>query len=526
MFSNGVDHHTTEKNKGLTLVELLVAVVIFAIAIIPMLYAFVYATGYNFRAQQTLQSTGIAQAIIEKAKSPGFTMDELESSITSAHDILDTTIFSVGTFPTTSETDSITGGTLYRLDNVKAINLTEDDNNRRVYDVEVVLSPNLSVTSSVIRSMSDSTANFTDNTSSFSSSMLLYEDQRAVDKLIDLIKSNVFSDSNITVKDSSGVTVAPTSWPVPHPGVLFSDSDIDRDNLIIRRVININCVGSGADKGVSVSVDYYCGGFYVSGLGGSRTLSSTFQKSITATISGSSYTISCDGNLDDATNTYSVITSSNYAGGGDAFYHATYNGNTSFPLITDATDALFFYYYPGYESEESDDIVDFYDSFVISNDIKTSDIASGSEGNFDMYFYKQYNDSLTTAQLNWGENHYAPFFKFSNSASSDMTINFYNNFLYDVRNTDRYDNSALLSAHSETFANALQSDGTSTLITYTGSFNNRTLPPSGAGLYDWDGANMTPYRTGVLSTYNIIVRVYKDGDTTPIESMSGEVINW
>lgn len=92
MFSVGKNHLTTKDNRGLTLVELLVAVVIFSIAIVPMLYAFVYSTGYSFKAQQTLQSTGIAQAVIEKAKSPGVNMDVFENAIL-GNSLLDNGVF-------------------------------------------------------------------------------------------------------------------------------------------------------------------------------------------------------------------------------------------------------------------------------------------------------------------------------------------------------------------------------------------------------------------------------------------------
>ena len=516
MFSGGKNHLTTKDNRGLTLVELLVAVVIFSIAIVPMLYAFVYSTGYNFKAQQTLQSTGIAQAIIEKAKAPGVTLDKIETAIM-GDTLLDSSVFSWGTH-------SNTGSHSYRIENVKAVNLTEDTVSRRVYDVEISLSPGSTFNTSVIRSMSDDTANFTDYSPNFTSSLLLYEDQRAVDKIVELIKTNMFTDSHITVKDSSGNVVPSGSWPVEHPGTLLTEADIDKDNLIIRRVINIDC---SAANGVVVSVDYYCGGFYSVNYSGDRTLGSVLKVSKDVTIGGSSYSIICSGGINGAGTSYSIITSGNLnPGAGDnPFYQASYNGATSFTICSAATDALFFYYYPGYETTTSSNAANFYDSFIIKSSINQADV-SGTNGVFDMYFYKQLNNSLSTAELNQGEYNYAPYFNINNSGN--MNINFYNNFLNDVRDTDYYDSTyGILTAHSGSYANKLQANGTSVLLDFTGNVENKTLLPTSvpAGTYDWDGSNVLPYES-VVTTYTITVSVYKDGETTPIETMSGEVINW
>ena len=113
-----------ENNKGLTLVELLVAVCIFAAAIVPMLYAFVYSTGFNFKSQRTLQSTGIAEAIIEKSKGAGVNgqtiMDKLDDGT-----ILDGTEFDI-------TSAGLEADGYYWLRGVKPTNAV-DGNNRRTY---------------------------------------------------------------------------------------------------------------------------------------------------------------------------------------------------------------------------------------------------------------------------------------------------------------------------------------------------------------------------------------------------------
>jgi len=527
MKGNGNNHQTTKYNKGMSLVELLVAVVIFAIAIIPMLYAFVYSTGYNFKAQQTMQSTGIAQAIIEKAKAAGANFDTITEAIATDGDLLDSGVFSVQTYPsglTPCTVDSSLN--CYRLENVRAINLHEDSNNRRVYDVEIVMSPGATKTYSNIRSMSDTTANFTDNSTSFTTSLLLYEDQRATDRLIELLKSNAFTDDNITVKNSSGVVIPEDSWPMEHPYLLFGESDIDKDDLIIKRVINIDAT----DAGVTLSVDYYCGGFYYESVPGVRSLITSYKIDKNFTLSGTTYSFYVDGNINSPSDSYSIFTAFNTVPAGTAvpFYSAEYNSSNDFTLISGATDALFFYYYPGYKTSSSDGLVDFYDIFVINNSVDQSDV-TGSDGNFNMYFYKQYNDTLTDAQLNEAEWNYSPYFSIDNS-STDMTVNFYNNFLYDVRNDDFYDSTyGLLNAHSNSYAGRLQADGSSVLLNFSGNVINRTLlpvslAPGSTDYCDWNSANIV--HDNMVSTYNMVIYVYKDGETTPIETMTSEVINW
>ena len=516
MFNSGKNHLTTEDNRGLTLIELLVAVVIFSIAIVPMLYAFVYSTGYNFKAQQTLQSTGIAQAIIEKAKSPGVTIDSMEADIL-AGSLLDTNVFSFGAASNPS-------AGVYRIEDVRAVNLTEDSNSRRLYDVEITLTtPAATGNTSVIRSMSDTTANFTRNTTAFTPLILRTEDDRAVDRLVELLKANAFT-SGLSVTDSSGNAVAEASWPVSDPSVFFNESDIDFDRLVIRRVINIDCTSSG----VNVAVDYYCGGFFTENLGGTRTLGTTFSISKGFSAGGASYTVSCSGDINNASTSYTISTSNPFTPGASAepFYRATYSGSNTFTIFAGATDALFFYYYPGYESTQSSSVASFYDTFIVNSSVASSDVTDCG-GTFDMYFYKQLRDDLSNAELNHGEYNYAPYFDITNSGSG-MTVNFYNNLLVDVRNTDLYDLTTYgpLDTHGNSYANKLQSNGTSSLLNFTGNVENKTLKPDPAVTpYDWDGYTVIPYDT-VTPLYSVTVNVYKDGEASPIETMSSEVINW
>ncbi len=66
-----------QSNKGFTLVEVLVAIVILGIIIVPLLNAFVMSANTNAKARQLLRSTTIAQNVIEELKA--YSIDESAS---------------------------------------------------------------------------------------------------------------------------------------------------------------------------------------------------------------------------------------------------------------------------------------------------------------------------------------------------------------------------------------------------------------------------------------------------------------
>ncbi len=62
-------------NKGVTLIELMVAIAILSVAIIPLMYAFVNSMKYNAKGRELQQTTVLAHTIMEKCK--GLTVDEI-----------------------------------------------------------------------------------------------------------------------------------------------------------------------------------------------------------------------------------------------------------------------------------------------------------------------------------------------------------------------------------------------------------------------------------------------------------------
>lgn len=66
-------------NAGLTLVEILVAVAIFSIAIVPLMYGFVFSAMNNAKAKHLQQTSTLAYTIIENCKA--YTMEEIEEKV-------------------------------------------------------------------------------------------------------------------------------------------------------------------------------------------------------------------------------------------------------------------------------------------------------------------------------------------------------------------------------------------------------------------------------------------------------------
>ncbi len=74
-------------NKGFTLIEVLIAVVILAVAIIPMMYSFINAIKVNYKARELQQETALAHTIVENCKA--CSIDDLDKKMTSTYDFLD-----------------------------------------------------------------------------------------------------------------------------------------------------------------------------------------------------------------------------------------------------------------------------------------------------------------------------------------------------------------------------------------------------------------------------------------------------
>ena len=367
---------------GMTLVELIVAIGIFVAAIVPMLYAFVYSTGFNFKSQRAMQSTGIAQAIAEKCKSLNYKYSDLKATMDCSDPatILDGTDFTINGISGTKE--GINRG-MYWLYGVRATNNTTDGaTNRRAYDVAIRFTEiqDSNTDYSSIQSMGHTTYNFGDTLSI----ALRNEDQVAQAKVINEI-NNLFTDSNITCSET-----LPT-LPSGTLSAYFSASDINRTKIVLDRDIVItvsnpntyNDPSGGSDKqSVQVKVNYYVG-FDL----GSDGVADTNDCLVThdVTINHHSYHLVINKPL-SSTEDYSYSTHTTPIYSVDM---GTYYG------FNEAASAVYFYYYPGYTSIDSN-TANFRDHFQINNNMSVyaKDKSGADVKKLDVYLFKQYDHSL------------------------------------------------------------------------------------------------------------------------------------
>lgn len=537
-------------NKGLTLVELLVAIAIFAAAIVPMLYAFVYSTGYNFRSQQTMQSTGIAEAIIEKSKGANVNATDIIYGLEHPQDVDDTDgnvgIFFGTRFDTSSITTGASGSNTYLIYNVRPSSIPStgeaevdgSNTSRRSYDVRVSFSPIAGSVTDVtsIQSMTaDSTANFTEALCA----QLQTCDTVAFDKAFDNIKNNVMVASNMSA----------TGTPALGGGVdlsaYFSESDIIKDRIVLDRKIILTV----SDTATNVKVEYYAS--YDSnddGIGDSATFRLRGHNGVP--IGTGHYDLSCAGTMDDDY-TWSTGTTPIYIADFDTTPDDGYDLFTGAPV-----SSVFFYYYPGFHSDAlsvSGDMPSYNDHFELSNNLSTMalDGHGEAEKGLSFYLFKQYDS--TVVNHSDGEDNYDPEITVS-SAAVDTFI--YDNFLWDSED-GRY-----LGGESGSYANHPASNVTlgahcfnMTLAHNTAVYSNyidglrdsndfkslalsdkAVLPylhhtPSAAS----DPANPDPSETPQMfeSRGVMEVRVYPHGSMDPsnpdsnvIEIMNSEVLNW
>ena len=124
-------------NKGMSLVEMIVAIAILSVAVAPILYAFVYTTNFNAKAKKRQRATNAAMSVMETFKS---------YEMTKAHEIFTTTgmqfldyntgaEYSFTPDPAEAETDPDTLAGTYKITNMS---FSSDDEDTHKYDVEIV----------------------------------------------------------------------------------------------------------------------------------------------------------------------------------------------------------------------------------------------------------------------------------------------------------------------------------------------------------------------------------------------------
>lgn len=511
-------------NIGMTLVELLVAIAIFAAAIVPMLYAFVYSTGFNFKAQQTMQSTGIAQAIIEKCKAANTDYDQLVLDLTSGDILASNNNFSI---------DSISvSGNVFTLNNVKP--LTFDGNavadavdggnaNRRSYDVKVTLSP--------IGDAITDYSSFHSMRSGVTANYLTVDTLRSQDEIFqagfeELLKQTI--RDNVVVSPA----LAPGASLDPYADILIDDLDIKK--LQIERLITI----VADDNGVKMTVEY----FYVDYDG-----ATALNLNHTVNVGGVDRTARCT-----ATPASSL----------DPASYPVYEADI---LDGSPASSIFFYYYPLYKAsvggdgtiDTSDDTAGFIDHFILKNSMTADYLGNHDDtSRLDFYLFKQLPLSGTDTFYADGDietldRDYKPIIDLSGSAS--FPTNLYHNLLWNVVTGSETDVTApevnedhiheficrTVVCHRDPSNPALLDLSYQASQNYKDTFYVISVPGYEHDSFILEDKAVIPYGSekvsGVTtgrfgSRFIITVEVYPHGtslaEDTQIETMTSEFLNW
>ena len=585
-----VSVNVRKSNKGMSLVELLVAVAIFVAAIVPMLYAFVYSTGFNFKAQRTMQSTGIAQALIEKCKGSNVDYDDIKA-------MLDAN-------PSTNIADSIFAGTNFTapvrelphgtshtwwFKGVSAVRTAEldvdgSDTTRRSYDVEFTIEPiEFSRTDTMsIQSMSSQTANFCNEYTRH----LYEEDQVAVNKLKDQL-FDLFRDSNIYLVGGAELPAALRTGSAAKFGSVGSVSGENelRENIVPRRlIIDRKIVITADNTGVKVKVEYYFGGFNkeISIPGGSNYLSydgvNFESRAISAYFAADHTTrdIVCIGTFtgpiaNGSTPFYCADINNDGTQDTDGYYILT---NNSDPDNYVRASACYFYFYPGYVGYVSNQYnASYNDTFYLENTMSSSCLANPADANseikrFDFYLFKQYNKDyndqsyVTDTMFDYFENEYKPHIYVNSNIGGGGSIAafdtyLHHNFFYNVRELyvngdDGVKNSfaspAIYESHIHIDSTHKCFNDTTVEVsntTYENDFRNsaglgrlfmssRVLSDEAILPYWHEGTSITdsndPQANMYVTRYKITINVYRGGSAYGaddlIETMESEVLNW
>lgn len=125
-----------ENNRGFTLVELIIAVAILAIAIAPLMANFIQSSKMNLKGRKNLNATNLAQSVMEGMSA--YSADELDEIMVSANTInLGQYILPPGTDYDSAEkdlTNSDENKYCYTIKNVKTT-----DGNYNAYDLEITV---------------------------------------------------------------------------------------------------------------------------------------------------------------------------------------------------------------------------------------------------------------------------------------------------------------------------------------------------------------------------------------------------
>ncbi|MBR6302476.1 MAG: type II secretion system protein, partial [Lachnospiraceae bacterium] len=135
-----------KNQKGMSLVELIIAVTIMSVAIAPLLYSFAHSARYNAKAKKAQRATTAAQTVMENIKAYNLDSVYEKFCVDSEGNHIDTTAFlynnPTAVYSTTNTYNANAGyadkmGT-YKITGMK---MSDGPSDSHLYDVDITIAP-------------------------------------------------------------------------------------------------------------------------------------------------------------------------------------------------------------------------------------------------------------------------------------------------------------------------------------------------------------------------------------------------
>lgn len=198
-------------NKGFSLVEVLVAVIILALVAGPILMAFVMSARFNARARENQRISTVAESVMEEYK--GYSIRDVRNG---AGGYVDTTPGGVSSF---------------RFDNTRSID-------GQSYDIRVTATP-MDDRSKAAYGDSYIDAAPMNAYTDFVFTQDLYQDKQTYDQILNEVYTYLDEHADFSTAE---------------PGV--SASDLNKDRIKVNRVVNLSVTGNNDNQAVTVSFTY------------------------------------------------------------------------------------------------------------------------------------------------------------------------------------------------------------------------------------------------------------------------------
>lgn len=365
-------------NAGMSLIELLVAIAIISVAILPLLYAFVNVAKTNARAREVQQSTTLAHTVMENCKAYSF--GDIEAQMLS------------GTFlegVSSAQTDQV--GTTFYMTNVPLEN--------QFCDVALEFVP---------RGING------DTTSSFD--------------IIDTKSMNPYLDAVFTAQGSKCVVDNLTAAECDHNAYLSAFENIAAA-IATESGNEVNLSTSYIESSFKDVYDLNYGSFSIERETYIRLYEVSGVERVEVVVryryhlNNDKYTyrhVDVDGNVTDYEWSYNEAANENVLEYTFIIYENSDTGDHSAKV-----ENVYLFYYPAYQGALS--MYPFLSDYIqISNDLADGNAPDSRQINF--YLIKQKNPAYPDSSLQTLESGYEVTVKGYNTGSADPDINLYHNF--------------------------------------------------------------------------------------------------